>query len=159
MSALWLVVRAVVALPGGFSPMDADEAVRRLSGSSITDNVARFVNVWDHVASRTYPLALLASYLLIGSLLVALLALPGDDPRHGLAVAVGVVVIVGPLVLVAMNYLLRGTYAPIEPRYGASLVPLQCAIAASFWRSRPSLVPVGILALVLPVAAIVVALD
>lgn len=157
-SAAWLVVRAAVAVPGGFSPKDADEAVSGLSVTSITDNLARFVSVWDHPGSQTYTLALLASYLLVGSLLVALVALKRDEPRQGLALAVGVLMIVGPLLIVAANYLLQGSYAPVEPRYGASLVPLQCAIAASFWRSRASLVPTGALAVALPVAVLLVVL-
>ena len=158
-SAAWLAVRAALAVPGGVSPLDADERLATFTPAHLSRNLARFFNVWDAEGSGTYPLALLASYLLIGSLLVALVTLDQRDRRRSLALAVGAVMVVGPLLVVVLNAALRGAYAPVEPRYGATLVPLQCAIAASFWRTRWSLVPVGALAVALSVAVLAVSLD
>ena len=157
-SLAWLAVRAAVAIPGGTSPMDEDERLATLTVGHLTRNVARFANVWDAEGTATHPLAVLVSYLLIGSLLVALVSLSPADRRYGLAVAVGALVVVGPLVVVLVNAVVRGTYAPVEPRYGATLVPLECALAASFWRTRAALVPVGLLATALPLAVLAVAL-
>jgi hypothetical protein len=96
-------------------------------------------------------LALITSYLLVGSLLVAVVALSRQDPRYGLALATGVVLILGPLLLVGINFVLRSSYAIIEPRYATTLLPIQCAVAATFW-SRPALYAVGALAVLAPVA-------
>lgn len=150
----WLFVRAALAIPGGVSPMDQDERLRAFTPAHLTRNLARFANVWDAEGSGTYPFAVIVSYVLMGSLLVALLTLPASERRRALALAVGVLVVFGPVLVVAVNWLVRGTYAPVEPRYGATLVPLQCALAATFWRSRASLAPLGALAVALPVAVL-----
>ncbi|HEX2183955.1 MAG TPA: hypothetical protein VHN78_00445, partial [Chloroflexota bacterium] len=107
----------------------------------------------DREPSSLYPLAVITSYLFVGSLLVALATLKRGDRRYSLALVVGVVLLAGPLLLVAANFLLRGTYTIVEPRYGTTLVPIQCAIAASFWSGR-GLVAVGILAVVAPAAVL-----
>ena len=150
MSVVWLVVRAVLSRPG-LSPLEQNERVTGLSPGQILQNVARFVNVWDREPSALYPLALLTSYLFVGSLLVAIVALTRRDPRYALALVTGVVLIFGPLLLVGINFVLRSSYAIIEPRYATTLLPVQCAIAASFW-SKPALYAVGALAVVAPVA-------
>lgn len=150
----WLVVRAMLALPGATSPMDQDERLAGLRPAHLTRNLARFVNVWDADGSGTFSLAVLVSYLLLGSLLMAIVTIPPARRRHALAVAAGALVVFGPLLIVLVNWLVRGTYAPVEPRYGATLVPIECAIAASFWRSRAALVPVGMLAAALPLAVL-----
>ena len=151
-SAVWLVTRAVLAGPGT-SPMERDERVSVLRPAQIIENIARFVTPWDREPSSLYPLAVLTSYLFVGSLLVALVALKARERRYAIAVATGVVLVAGPLLLVAVNFLLRGTYTIIEPRYGSTLVPVQCALAATFWTGR-SLYLVAVLAVVAPVALV-----
>src|SRR3712207_8782700 len=47
---------------------------------------------------------------------------------------------------VGVNFFVRGTYAIVEPRYGTTLVPIQCAIAATFWSGR-GLVAAAVLAI------------
>ena len=148
----WLVVRAAMSLPGT-SPMEEAERVSVLRPAQVLENVARFVTPWDREPSSLYPLAVITSYLFVGSLLVALATLKRGDRRYSLALVVGVVLVVGPLLLVATNFLVRGTYAIVEPRYGTTLVPIQCAIAASFWSGRV-LLAVGILAVVAPAAVL-----
>ena len=97
---------------------------------------------------------MITSYLLVGSLLVALVALSRRDRRYSLALVTGAVLVAGPLLLVAVNYVVRGSYTIIEPRYGTTLVPIQCAIAATFW-SRRALPAVTALAVMAPVAVLV----
>lgn len=152
-SAGWLVVRAALAGPGT-SPMERDERVGGLHPSQVIENVARFVTPWDREPSSLYPLAVLISYLLVGSLLVAVVALSRRDRRYALALATGVVLLAGPLLLVAVNFVVRGSYTIVEPRYGSTLVPIQCAIAATFW-SPWALRAVAVLAVVAPVAVLV----
>jgi len=147
-SAVWLAVRAALALPGVTSSLTEFETVTGLSPGQVLVNLGRFVNVWDLLGSRSYPLAVIASYLLVGSLLAAVVALGTREPRHTLALVTGVMVVVGPLLLVTMSFVTNGTYALVEARYGASLVPLECAVAASLWRTRWALVPVGALVVV-----------
>ena len=150
-SAVWLVTRAVLAGPGT-SPMERDERVRGLlRPSQVIENVGRFVNVWDREPSSLYPLAVITSYLFVGSLLVALFAVSSRDRRYALALATGVLLIAGPLFLVAVNFVVRGTYTIVEPRYGSTLVPIQCAVAATFWSGR-ALQAVAVLAVVAPTA-------
>lgn len=151
-SAVWLATRAALAGPGT-SPMERDERVSVLRPAQIIENVARFVTPWDREPSSLYPLAVLTSYLFVGSLLVALFALKARDRRHALALATGVVLIAGPLLLVGVNFLVRGTYAIIEPRYGSTLVSIQCALAATFWTGR-ALYVVMVLAVVAPLALV-----
>jgi hypothetical protein len=122
-SAVWLVTRAALAGPGT-TPMERDEKVGMLRPSQVLENVGRFVNVWDREPSSLYPLAVITSYLFVGSLLVALFALSSRDRRYALALATGVVLIAGPLLLVAVNFGVRGTYTIVEPRYGSTLVPV-----------------------------------
>lgn len=149
-SVTWLVVRAVLAQPGT-SPMDDAERTNVLRPSQVLENVARFITPWDREPSTLYPLAVITSYLFVGSLLVALAAVGRRDRRYAVAVAVGVVLLAGPLLLVATNFVVRGTYAIVEPRYGTTLVPIQCAVAATFWSGR-ILLAVGALAVVAPAA-------
>jgi hypothetical protein len=152
-SVVWLVTRAALAGPG-MSPMEHDERVAGiLRPAQLLENVGRFINVWDREPSTLYPLAVITSYLFVGSLLVALVALSRRDRRHALALATGVVLILGPLLLVAINFLVRGSYTIVEPRYGSTLVPIQCAVAATFW-SRRALYAVGTLAVVAPLAVV-----
>jgi hypothetical protein len=151
-SALWLLTRAVLAGPGT-SPMERDERVSILRPAQIIENVARFITPWDREPSSLYPLAVLTSYLFVGSLLVALFALKPRERRYAIAAATGVVLIAGPLLLVAVNFTVRGTYTIIEPRYGSTLVPIQCALAATFWTGRV-LYLVMALAAVAPVALV-----
>lgn len=151
-SAVWLVTRAALAGPGT-SPMERDERVSILRPAQIIENIARFVTPWDREPSSLYPLAVLTSYLFVGSLLVALVALRARERRYAIAVATGVVLIAGPLLLVALNFGVRGTYTIIEPRYGSTLVPIQCALAATFWTGR-ALYLVMVLAVVAPVALV-----
>ena len=151
-SATWLLVRASLSLPGR-SPLEEAERVDVLHPSQVIENLARFITPMDREPSSLFPLALLTSYLLVGSLLVALVALARSDRRRGLALVVGTVLIAGPLLLVAMNFLLRGSYAIVEPRYGTTLLPIQCAIAATFWSGR-ALYAVGALAVAAPTAVL-----
>lgn len=151
-SAVWLVTRAVLAGPGT-SPMERDERVSILRPAQIIENVARFITPWDREPSSLYPLAVLTSYLFVGSLLVALIALKTRERRYVLAMATGVVLIAGPLLLVGVNFGVRGTYTIIEPRYGSTLVPIQCALAATFWTGR-ALYLVAVLAVAAPVALV-----
>jgi hypothetical protein len=151
-SATWLVVRASLAGPG-VTPMELDERVGSLRPSQLIENVARFITPWDREPSSLYPLAVITSYLLVGSLLAALIAGPRRERRHSLALATGVVLVAGPLLLVAVNFLIRGSYTIVEPRYGSTLVPIQCAIAATFW-SRRALYAVTALAVVAPTAVL-----
>ena len=151
-SLTWLVVRAAISL-SGTSPMEEAERVSVLRPAQVLENVARFVTPWDREASSLYPLAVITSYLFVGSLLVALATLRRGDRRYPLAMVVGVVLLAGPLLLVATNFLVRGTYAIVEPRYGTTLVPIQCAIAASFWSGR-ALLAVAALAVVAPAAVL-----
>jgi len=149
-SAVWLVVRAALA-GTGTSPMERDERVGVLRPSQVLENVARFITPWDREPSSLYPLAVVTSYLFVGSLLVAVVALRPRDHRRSLALATGIVLLAGPLLLVAVNFVVRGSYTIIEPRYGTTLVPIQCAIAATFWSGR-ALWAVAVLAVVAPVA-------
>ena len=151
-SLTWLAVRAAISLPGT-SPMEEAEKVSILRPAQVLENVARFVTPWDREPSSLYPLAVITSYLFVGSLLVALATLKRGDRRYSLALVVGVVLVAGPLLLVATNFVARGTYAIVEPRYGTTLVPIQCAIAASFWSGRV-LAAVGVLAVVAPAAVL-----
>ena len=151
-SAVWLLTRAALA-GSGTSPMERDEQVSILRPAQIIENVARFITPWDREPSSLYPLAVLTSYLFVGSLLVALAVLKRRDRGYALAVATGVVLVAGPLLLVAVNFGVRGTYTIIEPRYGTTLVPIQCALAATFWTGR-ALYLVGALAVVAPVAVV-----
>ena len=151
-SAVWLVTRAALAGPGT-SPMERDERVSILRPAQIIENIARFITPWDREPSSLYPLAVLTSYLFVGSLLVALVALMARERRYAMAVATGAVLIAGPLLLVGVNFVVRGTYTIIEPRYGSTLVPIQCALAATFWTGR-SLYLVAVLAVVAPVALV-----
>jgi hypothetical protein len=151
-SLTWLVVRTAISLPGA-SPREEAERVSVLRPAQVLENVARFVTPWDREPSSLYPLAVITSYLFVGSLLVALATLRRGDRRYPLAMVVGVVLLAGPLLLVATNFLVRGTYTIVEPRYGSTLVPIQCAISASFWSGR-ALIAVGALAVVAPVAVL-----
>jgi hypothetical protein len=85
--------------------------------------------------------------------LVALFTLKRRDRRYALALATGVVLVAGPLLLVGVNFVVRGTYTIIEPRYGTTLVPIQCALAATFWASR-AMYAVIALAVVAPLAVV-----
>jgi hypothetical protein len=152
-SAVWLVARAALAGPG-ITPMERDEQVGMLRPAQVIENIGRFVNIWDREPSSLYPLAVLTSYLLVGSLLVALVTLSHRDQRWALALVTGAVLIAGPLLLVGVNFVVRGTYTIIEPRYGSTLVPIQCAVAATFWSKRAALYAVGTLAVVAPVAVV-----
>jgi hypothetical protein len=152
-SAVWLVTRAALAGPGT-SPMERDERVSFLRPAQVLENVARFITPWDREPSSLYPLAVLTSYLFVGSLLVALVAAGRRDRRFAIALAAGVVLIAGPLLLVAVNFVVRGTYTIIEPRYGSTLVPIQAALAATYWSGR-ALYAVAVLAVVAPVALVV----
>lgn len=152
-SVVWLAVRAALSR-SVVTPMERDEQVGMLRPSQIMENLARFITPWDREPSSLYPLAVLTSYLFVGSLLVALVALSRHDRRRSLAVATGVMLIAGPLLLVAVNFVVRGSYTIIEPRYGTTLVPIQCAIAATFWSKR-ALLAVAILAVVAPLAVMV----
>ena len=134
-SVAWLVTRAALAGPGT-SPMERDEQVGMLRPSQVLENLARFITPWDREPSSVYPLAVLTSYLFVGSLLVALVALSRRERRYSLALATGVVLIAGPLLLVGINFAVRGSYSLVEPRYGSTLVPIQCAVAATFWLGR-----------------------
>ncbi len=149
-SVVWLVVRAARAR-SVLTPMERDEQVDILRPSQILENVARFVTPWDREPSSLYPLAVITSYLLVGSLLVALVALSRHDRRYALALATGALLLAGPLLLVAVNFVVRGSYTIIEPRYGTTLVPIQCAIAATFWTGRPRWA-VAALAIIAPAA-------
>jgi len=151
-SAVWLVTRAALAGPGT-SPMERDERVSILRPAQLLENIARFVTPWDREPSSLYPLAVLTSYLFVGSLLVALVALKRRDRRYALALAAGVVLVAGPLLLVGVNFVVRGTYTIIEPRYGTTLVPIQCALAATFWTGR-ALYLVAVLAVAAPLALV-----
>ena len=151
-SATWLLVRAATAQPGN-SPMEEAEQVGILRPAQVLENVARFVTPWDREPSSLYPLAVLVSYLFVGSLLVILAAVARTDRRYSLALVVGVVLLAGPLLLVAANFTVRGTYAIVEPRYGTTLVPVQCALAATFWSGR-ALAAIGALAVVTPIAVL-----
>lgn len=151
-SLVWLVTRAALAGPGT-TPMERDEQVGMLRPAQVIENIGRFVNIWDREPSSLYPLAVITSYVLVGSLLVALVALSQRDRRWALALVTGVVLIAGPLLLVGVNFVVRGTYAIVEPRYGSTLVPIQCAIAATFW-SRRALYAVGALAFAAPLAVV-----
>jgi hypothetical protein len=152
-SVVWLVVRTALGR-SVLTPMERDEQVDILGPSQIFENVARFITPWDREPSVLYPLAVITSYLLVGSLLVALVALSRHNRRYSLALATGALLLAGPLLLVAVNFVLRGSYTIIEPRYGTTLVPVQCAIAATFW-SRRALAAVAVLAVVAPVAVVV----
>jgi hypothetical protein len=152
-SAVWLVTRAALAGPGT-SPIERDERVSFLRPAQVLENVARFITPWDREPSSLYPLAVLTSYLFDGSLLVALVAAGRRDRRYALALAAGAVLIAGPLLLVAVNFVVRGTYTIIEPRYGSTLVPIQAALAATFWTGR-ALYAVAVLAVVAPVALVI----
>ncbi len=155
-SAVWLVTRAALAGPGT-TPMERDEQVGMLRPAQVIENIGRFINIWDREPSSLYPLAVITSYLFVGSLLVALVALSHRDRRWALALVAGMVLIAGPLLLVGVNFVVRGTYTIVEPRYGSTLVPIQCAIAATFW-SRRALYAVGVLAVAAPVAVVARAL-
>ncbi len=151
-SVTWLAVRAALAGPG-LTRMEQDERIGSLRPSHIIENVARFITPWDREPSSLYPLAVLTSYLLVGSLLVALVTLPRRDRRFALALAAGAVLVAGPLLLVAVNFVVRGTYTIVEPRYGTTLVPVQCALAATFWSKR-ALYAVTALAVAAPIALV-----
>lgn len=151
-SAVWLVTRAALAAPGT-TPMERDEQVSILRPAQVIENIARFITPWDREPSSLYPLAVLTSYLFVGSLLVAVVALKPRDRRYAAALATGVVLIAGPLLLVGVNFAVRGTYTITEPRYGSTLVPITCALAATFWTGR-ALYPVAALAAVAPLAVV-----
>jgi hypothetical protein len=151
-STVWLVTRAALAGPG-LSPMERDERVSVLRPAQILENVARFITPWDREPSSLYPLAVLTSYLLVGSVLVALFSLKRRDRRYAIALATGVVLVAGPLLLVGVNFAVRGTYTIIEPRYGSTLVPILCALAATFWAGR-AMYAVVALAVVAPLAVL-----
>jgi hypothetical protein len=151
-SLVWLVTRAALAGPGT-TPMERDEQVGMLRPAQVIENIGRFVNIWDREPSTLYPLAVITSYLLVGSLLVALVARSRHDRLWALALVTGVVLIAGPLLLVGVNFVVRGTYTIVEPRYGSTLVPIECAIAATFWSGR-ALYAVAALAVVAPLAVV-----
>ncbi len=140
----WLVVRMALAMPDATSPMEERFAVDGIGVSEITDNLGGFISVWDQ-GSRAYPWARIASYLLAGSLLAALVKFDHRDRRHTLAAVTGVMLLVGPILLVVSNVITTGTYFVVQPRYGATLVPLECALAACLWRGRAALVAVATL--------------
>ena len=145
-AAAWVAVRAAIALHGVWSPIVEAQTVDSLQFGKFAENVGRFITVWDDVGSKSYPLAVITSYVLIGSLLAAVVALSPSDRRHALAVVTGAMVVVGPLVLVLTTYVSSSSYFLVQPRYGTSLVPLQAAIAASLWRTRAALLAVAGLA-------------
>ena len=151
-SAVWVAVRASLSLPG-LSPLEQAEKVDSLHPSQVVENLARFITPLDREPSSLFPLALLTSYLLVGYLLVALVSVARDDRRYALALVTGTVLIAGPLLLVAVNFGLRGSYAIVEPRYGTTLLPAQAAIAATFWTGR-ALYLVAVLAVAAPVALV-----
>ncbi|MGH9265340.1 MAG: hypothetical protein ACRD1D_11675, partial [Acidimicrobiales bacterium] len=135
-SLTWLVVRAALARDVTTPMEEAERVSGLLRPAQVLENVARFVTVWDREPSSVYPLAVITSYLFVGSLLVALAVLARRDPRRALAMATVIVLLAGPLLLVALNFLVRDSYAIVEPRYGTTLVPVQAAIAASLWSGR-----------------------
>ena len=151
-SAVWLATRAALAL-SVTSPMELDERVSVLRPAQVMENIARFITPWDREPSSLYPLAVLTSYLFVGSLLVALVALKRHDRRYAVALATGAVLIAGPLLLVGVNFLVRGSYTIVEPRYGSTLVPIQAALAATFWAGR-ALYLVAALAVIAPLAVV-----
>lgn len=151
----WLGVRLAVAVPGATSPLAAESAVSGLALHHLSENVARFVNVWDDPSAGSYPLAVLASYLLVGSLLAAAVALGRADRRHTLALAGGTMAVAGPVLLIVAIVVVTGTYFTAEARYGATLVPLEAAIAASLWRGRAALWAVAALVVGFNVAVLV----
>lgn len=149
-AAAWIAVRGALALPGK-SPLEQAELVGSLHPAQLVENLARFITPMDREPSSVFPFALLTSYLLVGSLLVALVVLTRKDRRYGLALVTGAVLIFGPLLFVVVNFLLRGSYAIVEPRYGTTLLPVQAAVAATFWSGR-ALWAVGALAVAAPAA-------
>jgi hypothetical protein len=141
----WLLVRAVLAIPGVVSPMEEMLTSEGVGIREITANLGRFITVWDLNTAKSYPLALIASYVLLGSLLAALAAYGWRERKHTLALVTGVMVVLGPLLLVASTIVTTGNYFLVEARYGATLVPLQAAIAACLWRGRLALAAAGAL--------------
>ncbi|MDQ2825968.1 MAG: glycosyltransferase family 39 protein [Actinomycetota bacterium] len=141
----WLAVRLALAVSRGPSPMDQHYGVSGLGIRQLTENVGRFISVWDVSAAKSYPFALITSYVLVGSLLAAVVRFDHHDRRHTLASVGGVMVVIGPLLLVVSTVLAAGAYFVVEARYGATLVPLEIALAACLWRSRASLIAVGTL--------------
>lgn len=144
-TVVWLGARMALAIPEVTSPMEQSFGVTRLSISQLTENVGRFISIWDVTTAKSYPFALITSSVLIGSLIAAVVAFNHNDRRHTLAMVTGGMVMVGPLLLVVSTVITAGTYFAIEPRYGATLVPLECALAACMWRGRAALVAVGTL--------------
>lgn len=141
----WFVVRFLVAIPGVVSPMAQALSRDSIGIPQAVENLGRFMNVWDLSDAKSYPFALITSYILIGSLVAALAAYKWRQRNHTLALVAGAAVILGPLLLVASNFATTGIYFLVEPRYGASLVPLECAVAACLWRGRAALIAVGTL--------------
>jgi hypothetical protein len=154
MAAGWLVVRTLTALPGGASPMAQSLSHEGIGMKEIVANLGRFITVWDLTEAQSYPFALVTSYVLLGSLVAGLAAYGWRRREHALAMVTGAMVIVGPLLLVATTYVTTGSYFLAEARYGATLVPLECAVAAGLWRSRAALIAVGALAVAYHVAVL-----
>lgn len=141
----WLVARMALAARAETSPAAQDFGLSDLGVGQVTENLGRFISTWDESTALSYPLALIASYVLVGSILAAVVAFSHHDPRHALASVAGAMLVVGPLLIVVSAVVTTGTYFVVEARYGASLVPLECAVAACLWRGRAALVAVGAL--------------
>lgn len=141
----WLAARVVLAASRAPSAMDTHYGVGGLGIRQLTENLGRFISIWDVSTAKSYPLALITSYVLVGSLLAAVVRFDHHDPRHTMASVGGVMVVIGPLLLVVSTVLAAGTYFVVEARYGATLVPLEAALAACLWRSRAALIAAGTL--------------
>lgn len=155
----WLIVRSLLAIPGAVSPMAQSLSRDSIGIWQITENLGRFITVWDLNTAKSYPLALITSSVLIGSLVAGLAAYGWRERKHTLALVTGVMVVVGPLILVASNFITTGTYFLVEPRYGATLVPLECALAACLWRGRAALYAVGALVVAYNAAVLILLLQ
>lgn len=134
-SIAWLVVRSALAIPGVVSPIMQSFSRSSIGLSQFSENLGAFVTVWlnrtwDPAQAPAYPLAFLISCIIIGSLIATLAECAWRERRHSLALVTGTMIVVGPLLLVAATFVTTGIYFRIEPRYGATLVPLQCVLAA-----------------------------
>jgi len=155
-SVAWLIVRRTLATSHAPSEMDRRFASTGLQATNLTENIARFLGPWDGQINRTYQLSLVLSYVIIGSIVAALLVRRASHRDHTLAAATAAVAVLGPLLLVVIIFVTSGTYFPIEPRYGTSIVPLEAAVAATVWRRRGAIVAIGAFVAVYHVAGLLV---
>ena len=146
-------VQAAIARTGFVSPQDRTEHADRLHGQWFLDNLDTFVRPFGR-PGHAYALAHLLGFLVLGLVVASVFTLASADLRQPVGVGVLSGVVLGPAVLIVLVFGAQHEYAPIEERYGYSLMPAVFALAASHWRGRLRLAAVGALVAVYAVFAV-----